>query len=494
MNVLILNYLHFFMKRNIFYFVSFIVLLVVPGQESSAQRNVGKDLLAKEEVPAENGTYTFDIKQGVCTGLNFDVENIGTRFCLATNKYYELDSVGTILLTDESVVDKGQDGYDFGPAIAVSPDSTVHLVSRGSGNKSTGFSLLYSKKKIGHEWQVSNKLVGRPIVRNYIVDIVASGDSAIYGHSHEVNDVNSTIHFYALKNGQCDSLGAFRSSSYFRSDSDFRMKVYKDSMFLVTGYPWPDGSVFYMHGKLSANLPKDLESSRIPYKGGLSRKGQPDVSIDGRGTVHFTYGAKNAVYYCSVRQNKGIITNTLTMNELGDWHMSYGLSSLAVSNDGKTLLVVGLKTDGSKLAANSDILWAISTDAGVSWTYPKSLGVSTSGWEGRCRPRLLRSGNSFYLFYYDNAVKKISMAIMKFGPSSISKAVAPVIGPDSPAHNNPVEIVLGAESGARLFFTTNGSNPSAFGSAQYTAPSGFYYVKARVGDQEKMFKISQIGS
>lgn len=401
------------MNKYFFYIIILTVFLVVTGWQSDIKIRTDENSDIIMERCIGNGSYDFDIKKGICTGLNFDVEIIGNKFCLISNKYYELDSTGTILSTDESVMDLGQNELDFGPAITISPDSTVHLITRGTGGKGNGFNLMYSMKSFGHEWQIKNRHVGNPVPRNYVVDIVASGDSAIYAHTREVIDVNSTIHFYVLKNGQCDSLGAFISPSFYRSDSDFRMKMYKDSIFLVSGYPWPDGSVFYMRGRLSYNLPEELESSRKTYKGGLRRKGQPDIAVDKLGTVHFTYGAEHTIYYSSAKQDMEIVTNKPIMDRLGDWHLNLGLSALAASDDGKTIVAVGLKTDETKEATKSDILWTMSNDAGISWTSPKSIGVSTNAGEGRCRPRLLHSNGTFYLFYNDNSAKKISMAVLK---------------------------------------------------------------------------------
>ena len=74
------------------------------------------------------------------------------------------------------------------------------------------------------------------------------------------------------------------------------------------------------------------------------------------------------------------------------------------------VLAVALRTDGSKTAGNSDVMWAYSSDGGSSWSAPADTGHNTDGGEGRMRPRLVAIGSKFFLFYRDKSNAGISMA------------------------------------------------------------------------------------
>ncbi|MBW1871411.1 MAG: putative metal-binding motif-containing protein [Deltaproteobacteria bacterium] len=92
--------------------------------------------------------------------------------------------------------------------------------------------------------------------------------------------------------------------------------------------------------------------------------------------------------------------------------MSIGLSAVAASDDGSSIVAVALKSDGSQQAADSDLLWVYSNDGGQTWSSQADTGKNVNGGEGRCRPRRVAIGQKFYLFFGDNQASGSSLASM----------------------------------------------------------------------------------
>jgi Neuraminidase (sialidase) len=171
-----------------------------------------------------------------------------------------------------------------------------------------------------------------------------------------------------------------------------------------------DGAAFIAYGDGGDKLAEQLEETRQTHKGGggggQCRKGFPDLYVAGDESVHFTYGAQiGEVYYSryTPKLKKAFAEDRRIFDGLGKWHLSVGLSAVAASDNGKTVVAVALKTDDSKEASNSAILWSCSKDGGRTWSKPKDTGRKTHGGEGRLIPRLIAIENKFFLLYYDNA-------------------------------------------------------------------------------------------
>ena len=103
------------------------------------------------------------------------------------------------------------------------------------------------------------------------------------------------------------------------------------------------------------------------------------------------------------------LSDIAVFDGLGSWHLSCGLSAIAASDDGDSVLAIGLLSDGSDGATNSDLLWAYSVDGGASWSDPQDTGRNTNAGEGRSRPRLVAVGEKFFLFYNDTDNSGISL-------------------------------------------------------------------------------------
>ena len=97
------------------------------------------------------------------------------------------------------------------------------------------------------------------------------------------------------------------------------------------------------------------------------------------------------------------------LGDLGTWHLRFGIASVAVSDDGKKILALGLKTDGDKEAKDSRIVLTYSLDGGESWSEQIETGQITHGGEGRMRPRLLSYRDKFVILYFDSDENWMSM-------------------------------------------------------------------------------------
>ncbi len=87
---------------------------------------------------------------------------------------------------------------------------------------------------------------------------------------------------------------------------------------------------------------------------------------------------------------------------LGTWHLSIGLGKVAVSADGRLVRIVGLRSDGSKTAADCVVVWTLSSDGGWSWSAPADIpDLRSDGGEGRRRPRLAWQRDRFALVIHD---------------------------------------------------------------------------------------------
>ncbi|RLB58707.1 MAG: hypothetical protein DRI90_16370, partial [Deltaproteobacteria bacterium] len=189
---------------------------------------------------------------------------------------------------------------------------------------------------------------------------------------------------------------------------------------LVSGLCDPDGRAFYGVGHSGVSLVSDLTASLHGHTAGSGRRAFPDAYVDAAGGAHMTYAAEHEVYYArhDSQGNDLLNADRLVFEGLGDWHMSTGFSAVAASDAGDVVVAVALRSDGSQQAADSDVLWAYSTNGGDSWSAAEDLGRNTHGGEGRRRPRLVAIGNSFNLLYWDNAESAIALARVVVEPDA----------------------------------------------------------------------------
>ena len=365
-------------------------------------------------VSAQTGEWTFH--GSVAQGAQIDaVRGPDDRVHLISGRYYQFDTDGTAVV-DEDRGDERQGSMDFPPAVAVGDDGSVHLVTRHGGDWTSGHDIRYRRRNTSGSWD-RDYVFGARHKRNYVVAAAAASGNAYMLYSEGGDDVWGDLHLFEAGDSSASDLG--RISGVWRADADARMRGDAGMVFLVSGKCDPNGAAYFMHAGAGANLRANLEASLQVHSSGSERKGFPDLYVDGTGEVHFTYGARHTVWYNRYNSSgqKAFGSDIQIFDGLGDWHMSIGLSAVAASDDGQTVVAVALLSDGSQAASDSDILWSCSTDAGANWNQAEDLGKNTTGGEGRCRPRLVAVGNKFFLFFVDNAASGISLATLEFAPA-----------------------------------------------------------------------------
>ncbi|MCK5797341.1 MAG: hypothetical protein KAI47_09170, partial [Deltaproteobacteria bacterium] len=191
---------------------------------------------------------------------------------------------------------------------------------------------------------------------------------------------------------------------------------------------------YLLHGTAGGQLVSQLQANKTVHKG-TGRTGFPDIYVDGTKTVHLTFGSEQTVSYNQYTRlgKKRFATDKKLFSSLGNWHLSTGLSAVAASDDGQTIVVVALRSDGSQDANNSDILWALSQDGGVTFAPPQDLKHKTDAGEGRRRPRLVAIGNTFYLFYFDKGTSALSLATLAVVGGGTDGGAADIGGTDGGA-------------------------------------------------------------
>ncbi len=404
----------------------------------------------------------------VASGNQFDVVTDGSqRIYAISDQFVELDADALVLASDDNVGDARQGDLDFPPAIALGPDGSVHVLTRHGGNFDTGHELRYRKRSPTGSWDVDMS-VGATVARNYVVGLAVLDDGRVFfAHSRQVSDVNATISFYELTNGVEVSLGAFSGSGWLRTDADFRMRGAGDRVVLASGSPWPNGTVHYFSAAPGGDLVGSLEASHAVHQAGDGRKGMPDVYVDGQGGVVMTYGALHEVYFNRyVGPNGQLASDELLFDGLGDWHLSLGLSAVAASADGHTV-VVALRSDGSKTAADSDLLWSYASQSG-SWSDPADVGDNTKGGEGRLRPRLVSVGDMFHLFYRSTAESGVSVKSLSLGGVAGSGGSAGAAGSAGSGGTGG----SGGSSGGQAGASGSGGSPATGGSSGQEVDAG----------------------
>ncbi len=362
-------------------------------------------------VPARAQTWTFH--GSTVEGDQMDVvRGPNDTLHLVSTRYYQIDLNGSVLV-DEAVGDGQQCSLCFPPAIAAGDDGTVHLVTRHAGDMNGGYDIRYRRRDASGTWD-QDYLFGGRVKRNYVVGVAWGGAGQVFLSSSEAgSDVWGEHHIWQAGSGSAILLGSI--GGIWRSDCDGRMRGIAGSVFLVSGKPDGGGvGAYFLHANPGSSLAGDLNASVQTHTALSYRSGFADLYVDGTHTVHFSYGAQQAVFYnkYSSAGTKAFGSDIQVFSGLGTWHLEAGLSAVAASDDGNTVVAVALLSDGSQGASNSDLLWAMSTDGGATWSAQQDTGHNTDGGEGRRRPRLVAIGNRFFLFYKDNANSGISLATM----------------------------------------------------------------------------------
>jgi hypothetical protein len=370
-------------------------------------------ITASDRGDAQEWTFHGSVAEG---GQIDAVRGPGDRIYLISSKYYVFDAGGTKLV-EENQGDERQGGMDFPPAIAVCDDGSVHIVTRHGGDWDNGHDIRYRRRNAAGSWD-RDYIFGSRWGRNYVVAVgCADGGHVVMLYSEVGGDIGGDLHLWEAGDGSALDLG--RISGIWRADGDARMRGDEGKIFLVSGKPDGDGRAYFLHGSVGSGLSDQLDGSKQEHHSGSGRKGFPDPYLDLTGNLHFTYGAQYNVFYnCYTFEGSKVHGSDIEiMNGLNGWHLSAGLSAVAVSDDGGIVVAVALMSDGSQGASDSDLLWSYSEDGGYTWGSQQDMGRNTDGGEGRRRPRLVAIGRKFFLFYDDKGESGISLATLEFEPA-----------------------------------------------------------------------------
>ncbi|WP_143144232.1 hypothetical protein [Flaviramulus basaltis] len=359
------------------------------------------------------GQEEWKFTNGVVEGNQFDVVSFKNKLYIIAAHYYELDTLGNIVFEDNKIEDLRQKPMDYEPAIGVSKNGTVHTLTREGGSWNEGHILNYSKKDSTDNWLIRNMQFSEPVKRNYVVGIAAldNGDAyLVHTDPTGQEDIHNLFSFYEATPKGIQGLGKFETS-YSRLDANFQMRYNNGKVYLLSGNPWPNGSIWYFNALVGTDFINQLEASKKDISQGIGRKSNPDITFNEDGTGIYSYGSFQSVYYNLIKKGNRLYTkDRLLFSDLGEWHLSSGLSAVSSLSGGEIIMAIALKSrpdlcnddESCKAKMNiGEIVYKYSIDGGVHWTDTRSTQKYTNAGEGRSIPKLVAINNTFYLFYSD---------------------------------------------------------------------------------------------
>jgi len=347
----------------------------------------------------------------IADGTQFDAVRGPQHLHIVSSRYYEVDLSGTVLVAEDHG-DPHHGDLDFPPALAVEDDGTVHLVTREGGDYTAGFDIRYQRRNSGGTWD-RDYYVGQQEKRNYTVTVASTGGRVFVGYGSGDDNVWGDLRFFEAGAGSATAIGDI--SGIWRSDSGVRMRSRSGgALFFGSGKPDPNGEAYLLYAPGGGDVVGDMVAHTSVHNAGTDRKGFTDVYVDGTGHTHFTYGALHTAHYNRFDASgiKVFGSDLQIADNLGDWHMSAGLSAVAASDDGTIVVAVVLVANGTQQASDSDLLFTVSLDGGASWSTPEDTGWNTDGGEGRLTPRMVAFGDEFFLVYKDSDSNAITLASM----------------------------------------------------------------------------------
>ncbi len=375
---------------------------------------------------AEAQTWTF--KGVVAEGKQCDaVRGADNRIHLVTSRYYQFDANGRKVLDQAyPAPDTAQGVMDYNPGIARDSGGNVHIIARRNGNWTSGYELWYSKRTAAGAW--SSYKAANPMVRNYQVGIAAADNGMVY-FTHGAapgGNVWGPVKFYRENGGAMKLLGDI--NDVWRTDCDQVIRARGNELFFGSGKCDPGGASYFSRTAAVSSPVAGLNANLKTHTSGSDRRGYPAMAIDLTGQFHVAYGASGTVFYNKYNglNAKVFASDKLIFSGLGSWHNNSGLCSVAVSDDGRRVVIVALNPDGkSSNASNCDLLYSYSLDGGTSWSKAVRIGRYTDAGEGRCRPALVWVADKIFMFYVDKAGSTgTSLAILEAKRQTTRKAPA----------------------------------------------------------------------
>jgi hypothetical protein len=332
---------------------------------------------------------------------------------LISDQYYQFDLAGKQLAAESQAQDMQQFGLAFPPALSLDPMGNAHMLVRGPGSALEGLEIRYRVRNTDGSWQQDkrNYLLGSPQKLNYVLSLAAVSDEqvvATYGAAGD--NVWGKVRFWDLGDLEAASIGDW--SDIWRADLNTRMRTQDGTIYFASANWFYSSDIYFSMAPAGPELFDGLLKNVTSHQAGGGSRGGPDMDIDKKGAAHLIYGAHQEVYYnqYSADGQKLYPLDQRILTELGTWHLSFGIASVGVSEDGKTILVLGLKSDGNKVAHNAKLVLTYSLDSGKTWSEQIETGRYSHGGEGRMRPRLYRYDGKFYIIYFDATLQGISLA------------------------------------------------------------------------------------
>jgi Fibronectin type III domain len=378
----------------------------------------------------------WNFKGVVADGEQLDaVAGPAGKIHLLSSGYHQLDKDENVVVS-ESQGESAQNylwAFMFPPAIAVGPDGTVHTVVREGGGFDGWLDLRHRRRDPSGNWD-GGYTYSTPTKWNWNVGVADDGAGNVHllaSNHGGGGSVWADLEVYLGGDGSATNQGSI--SNAYRVDYEARMRGRGGKIYLATSNAFTSSDAYFSHAIGGSGLASQFGANlQSLHAGSGAEKGFPDLAIDGLGNVHFMYGSGHTnhdnfpgntsgcvpgeVHYnkFDANGNKLFPSDSTVFTGLGVWHLSVGLSAVGASDDGNTVVAVALRSPDDKEAANSDILWAASSDGGATWSAPQDLGVNTHAGEGRRRPRLAALGSKFFLFYRDQSTQGISLATIAF--------------------------------------------------------------------------------
>ncbi len=338
-----------------------------------------------ELLPAELGGTQADMIAGADGNLH-----------IVSDRYYKVDRDGRMIARYGQGLDTRHGLLDYGPALDEDAQGAFHLLTRQGGDWNSGHKLVYSV--VDPVSGLSAPLSFEKVTpRNYVLGLAPKPAGGIF-YFHSAAEDRNKLYFYQVIPSlfiDIDEMGDW--AGIWRGDTDAHMRVWGDRVHFVCGKCDPDGKVLYADAALDGNAYNTLKQRSFIMKGGRGRRGFPDLCLDGAGTAHVSYGSEREVHYARIRDGNLEIHESV-LSDLGSWHLSTGLSAIAVDATGRRIVIVALRATGSKEAHDSQVVYRYTEDGGATWFPELAFEYSAShAGEGRRRPLLAALDDAFYL-------------------------------------------------------------------------------------------------
>lgn len=339
----------------------------------------------------------------VGSGTLFDAVRGTDTVHLLGSRYYQLDRDGTVLADEAQGAALPGGPFGFPPGLAVAADGAVHTVTRVGGSVAGGSRLRYRRRNAAGEWDRDYEYAGVD-PRNYIVSVAAVGPEVLLTSTSISNGVWGPVTIWSAGASAATRIGAI--DDIWRADDGARLRSSATRFFLAAGLPNPGGRANVLQGTDGAAL---VASSVSRHEQGSDRRGVVDLYVDASGNAHLTYGTSQEVYYARYRPDgtrEG--SDVRVAGSLGAWRLSIGLSAVAASDDGQSVLALVLRP-GSSDANDAAVQWTLSVDGGATWPAPQDLGVRVDTTEGRVRPRVVYLPGRFAVLFGEDGSREIQM-------------------------------------------------------------------------------------